>query len=125
VYSPDYGLRYDGKFSLQKIRNRNISHQAIFYRRQLFSMVGNYTIKYKVNADWDFNFRCFTHPAVHTKYVDIVVAFFAPGGFGKQTVDLEYKKDKIRLQLEYLKKNKPLFHLYVRVKMFIRKMLPK
>ncbi len=125
VYSPDYGLRYDGKFSFEKILNRNICHQAIFYRRQLFEQVGNYNITYKVSADWDFNIRCFSHQEVRTKYVDILVAFFAPGGFGKQVKDAPFIKEQKRLELEYIKKNKPLLFLSLMVKRSVSKLLPK
>lgn len=72
------GSIYDGAFTLEKILNRNICHQAIFYRRELIRQIGEYNPAYVVCADWDFNLRCWAR--AEFKYVDMVVANFHAGG---------------------------------------------
>ncbi|BDB42999.1 hypothetical protein IWGMT90018_34450 [Mycobacterium kiyosense] len=57
------GTRYAGIFDLDRlVFERNICHQAIFYRRELFSNIGPYNLRYRLWADWDFNIRCFFQP---------------------------------------------------------------
>ena len=57
VYSEDYHGRYDGEFTYRKLLSRNLSHQAAFYKRSLFDRLGNYDLRYKLHADWEFNLR--------------------------------------------------------------------
>lgn len=69
---------YDGRFTLRKLLRRNISHQAIFYRRELAETIGLYNTRYFRFADWDYNMRCWSR--ARFKYVDVVVAAFYRGG---------------------------------------------
>lgn len=80
VYSEDFKGRYDGEFTFRKLLSRNLSHQAAFYRRSLFDRLGNYDLRYRMHADWDFNLRCFGDPGVRTKYTGVLVASFGVGG---------------------------------------------
>ncbi len=67
--------RYDGPFDLAKLLlEKNICHQAIFYRRTVFEKIGNYNLRYRIWADWDLNLRCFQHPAFINRHLDFVVA---------------------------------------------------
>jgi glycosyltransferase involved in cell wall biosynthesis len=91
------GQLYDGLFDFEKLLSKNICHQAIFYRKELFQRWGNYKIQYPVCADWDLNIRFFarTKPV----YLDRTVANFYGGGISSGTVD-----DPIRNDLEDLRK---------------------
>jgi glycosyltransferase involved in cell wall biosynthesis len=90
VLSPSYKGRYDGEFDFAKLLVRNISHQAIFYRRTLFATFGEYNLRYKGYADWDLNIRLFAAndspegPRVRIRYVDTIVASFGPGGISSR-----------------------------------------
>ena len=67
---------------------QNICHQSIFYRRELFAGIGPYNLRYPVWADWDFNIRCFSNPALVTRYMHIVVARYSDiTGFSARTGD--------------------------------------
>jgi glycosyltransferase involved in cell wall biosynthesis len=69
------GSRDGGVFDLDKLLfRRNICHQAIFYRRELFAHLGPYNLRYRVWADWDFNIRCFKNPALVACHMDIIVS---------------------------------------------------
>jgi glycosyltransferase involved in cell wall biosynthesis len=69
--------RYAGAFDLDRLLfEQNICHQSIFYRRELFSGIGPFNLRYRIWADWDFNIRCFSNPALAIRYMDIVVAHF-------------------------------------------------
>lgn len=74
------GKRYDGQFTIEKLLTRNISHQAIFYRKQLFERMGRYNIRYRLHADWEFNIRYFLQFVDVAKYKNVLVANFGEGG---------------------------------------------
>jgi len=79
------GKIYDHRFSPLKLMNKNICHQAIFYRKRLFSEIGNFDTRYRVLADYAFNFKWFNDNNVKHKYVDIVISNFSTEGVsGKQ-----------------------------------------
>src|SRR5882757_6796610 len=80
VISTSYKGLYDGEFTFEKLLSRNISHQAIFYKKSLFDRIGNYNLRYRAHADWDLNIRCFADKGIRTKYLDQVIAEFGAGG---------------------------------------------
>lgn len=90
---------YDGEFNADKIRLRNICHQAIFLKKTVFEKIGLYNTKYKTHADWDHNFRWFFSNLIQKKYVDILVADYTDGGFSSLNKDYEFNSDR---RLNYL-----------------------
>ncbi|MBB1284664.1 glycosyltransferase [Flavisolibacter sp. BT320] len=87
VNSHFYGDKYAGEFDVHKIMTKNICHQAIFYNRKIFDLVGLFNLKYKILADYDFNLRCFFSHRVKVKYIDMTVAYFSDGGISNTIVD--------------------------------------
>ena len=83
------GTVFDGEYSLAKLGRQNISHQAVFYHRDLFSRFGHYDLRFKVLADWAFNLRVFRH--CRRKYVETIVARFHAGGLSTQRRDEEFQ----------------------------------
>lgn len=103
--------RYAGVFDLNRLLfKQNICHQSIFYRRELFDSIGPYNLRYRTLADWDFNIRCFSNPALVTRYMDIVVARYNDmTGISKTVVDKEFlkrlpKSTRFALRVELLKR---------------------
>lgn len=85
--------RYAGAFDVDRLLfEQNICHQAIFYRRELFAGIGPYNLRYRLWADWDFNIRCFSNPAVVTRYMDIVIANYNDISGLSMKEDQEFKK---------------------------------
>ncbi len=79
AYGNVWFLKHQSKFRgecsrLQLSEETNISHQAIFYKKALFEKLGKYNLQFKLWADWDFNVRCFAHPDVRIKYIDLIIA---------------------------------------------------
>ena len=69
--------RSAGPFDLDRlVFEGNICHQGMFYRRELFDTIGPYNLRYPQKADYDFNIRCFSNPALVIRYMDIVVAHY-------------------------------------------------
>lgn len=83
------GVVYDGRFDEEKILERNICHQAIFYSRRLFFRHGGYDLSYRVLADWEFNLRIFR--AAKKKFVDLIIASFEGGGMSTAVIDHEFR----------------------------------
>jgi glycosyltransferase involved in cell wall biosynthesis len=86
--------RYGGAFDLDRLLfKKNICHQSIFYRRELFDSIGPYNLRYRVFADWDFNIRCFSNPALVTRHMGVVVARYNDmAGLSNTVVDKEFIK---------------------------------
>jgi hypothetical protein len=105
------GTIYDGPFDLKKLLDRNICHQAIFYKAELLKQVGGYQQKYVVVADWDLNMRCWARGRF--KYVDAIVANFHGGGnSSNHRPDPEFARDVTRNVIRYfnLSPNDPLIN---------------
>jgi glycosyltransferase involved in cell wall biosynthesis len=94
VFSTRFDGIYDGLFSIDKIYCKNISHQAIFYKKQIFKKTGLFDLKYKVYADWDHNFKWLLSDKLKFKYLDLVIANYADGGFSSLNGDEKFNLDK-------------------------------
>jgi glycosyltransferase involved in cell wall biosynthesis len=94
VVSPSYKGVYDGAFTFPKLLSRNMPHQAIFFRKDLFGLIGNYTIHYRGHADWEFNIRCFSDNRVRIRYIDRVVAYFGADGVSSRH-DIPFIKERL------------------------------
>lgn len=86
------GVIYDGAFDLKKLFIRNISHQAIFYKRSLLQDLGLFKIQYKTRADYALNIQAFSQNK-KTKYLPIVVAEFSDGGLSATYFDTDFWSD--------------------------------
>ena len=94
---------YDGPFTASKLRTQNIGHQAIFYERGVFALMGGYDGQYVAFADHVFNIRCWGEPRVRKLYLPIVVADFEGGGLSALAdPDAAYLRDRLRLIRRHL-----------------------
>jgi glycosyltransferase involved in cell wall biosynthesis len=94
VTSSYLGEKYDGAFDQMKLTRKSICHQAIFYKRTLFDLLGKYKLKYKVNSDWEFNLRCFFNPKINTQYIDLIIAYFSGGGLSNRVEDPVFSEER-------------------------------
>jgi glycosyltransferase involved in cell wall biosynthesis len=104
-----------GSRSYQQLIGKNISHQAIFYKRTLFDKVGNYNTRYKILADYDLNLRIFEQEKILKKYYPVTVCLFNNKGVSNITIDSNFFLDKLQyfLQVKKLPPGDPsLQHYY-------------
>lgn len=94
VCSTYFNGSYDGLFTYSKLMNKNICHQAIFFRKSVFKKTGKYNIKYKAYADWNHNIGWFFSSKISKIYVDQIIANFAYGGFSSVFDDKAFRTDK-------------------------------
>lgn len=90
AYMVDQGIVYDGEFTKDKLRRRNICHQAVFYGRTVFDMFGVYDLRFKVLADHAFNIKCFWNDRITKKYVAYVIANYEGDGISRSEVDADF-----------------------------------
>jgi glycosyltransferase involved in cell wall biosynthesis len=76
-----------------KLLNQNISHQAIFYKKQLLEKKGYFNIKYKVLADYYFNLQVFKDASISTKYIDTIITLFNDKGMSNTNIDVAFFTD--------------------------------
>jgi len=85
---------YAGKFSKYKLLHKNICHQAIFYKREIFEVFGKYDLNYKYLADYAYNMKVFNQSGLVWLYVDMVIANYALGGASSYCVDEAFHADR-------------------------------
>ena len=83
---------YLGEVDEEIIRTDNICHQAIFYERSIFDVMGLYDLKYRLLADWAYNIRCFGDDRIQKVYLPEVIADYEGGGIS-MTGDANFRKD--------------------------------
>ena len=142
VNSSFYGGKYDGEFTCKKLTRLNICHQAIFFHNSIFKRIGYYNRKYNVAADWDHNIKWFFNRNIKRRYIDMIIADFADGGYSWQNEDLLFEKEKnfkllragfhqlsynqlrrlCKIELERLKNKRNIFKIsYLKLYLFVIK----
>jgi glycosyltransferase involved in cell wall biosynthesis len=100
IFSNRFGVTYDEEFTYDKLAHKNICHQAIFFRRDVFAIIGNFNLKYTSHADWDHNIRWFFNQKIKNKYVDLIIANYADGGYSSVHDDLIFRDDRTTLLIK-------------------------
>ncbi|GAA3975381.1 glycosyltransferase family 2 protein [Mucilaginibacter dorajii] len=90
---------FDGEYNLEKFIDRNICHQAIFYKKSVVEKIGYYNLKYVTNADFDYNLRCYARFTF--TFIDLVIANFFVGGQSSNVEDYVFKADRGALLMKY------------------------
>jgi glycosyltransferase involved in cell wall biosynthesis len=103
VYWVDEAFIYGGEFDKSRLETYNICHQAIFYERTIFDVIGRYELDYKILADYVFNIKCFGNDRIQKTYLDYVIANFEGGGQSALQKDAALIAALPRLIEEYLR----------------------
>jgi glycosyltransferase involved in cell wall biosynthesis len=107
VYSPRFNGRYDGEFDFRKIFKKNVCHQAIFFKKNIFKKTGLFDTRYTSQADWHHNMQWILDPRLKKLYIDCVIADYADGGFSSTTRDAVFSREKIFTYLTNIKRQIP------------------
>ncbi|MBW3636703.1 MAG: glycosyltransferase [Armatimonadetes bacterium] len=91
--APDAGA----DLKLIDLARYDIPHQGAFYGREVFQTVGLYNTKYRIYADRELNWRCWTTPQIEKRFWSRIVADFELGGASSSLYDPEFKRDWPRL----------------------------
>jgi len=94
VVSDRFNGKYDGAFNYEKLLNKNICHQSIFFNKKVFCNVGNFNLKYRALSDYDHNLRWFLNKKINVKYFDCTIANYSDNGYSSVTSDDAFLQDK-------------------------------
>jgi glycosyltransferase involved in cell wall biosynthesis len=94
VFSERFSGKYAGPFDKKKIFNMNICHQAVFFKKTVFEKTGLFDLTYKAHSDYDHNLKWFLSGSVKHEYIDLIIAYYADGGFSSQSEDFNFLKIK-------------------------------
>lgn len=111
---------YNGSFDLHRIIfGGNICHQAIFYKRRVFNIIGNYDTECRIYADHDLNIRCFMNKKIKRAFLDKVISVYNESdglsAYNKQ--DEVFRKKQNQYIKQYYSRPLPfLKQIYILVK---------
>lgn len=86
-------IRNKGKFYKIRILFTNICHQGIFYKRKVFRIYGQYSLKYKILADYELNIKCMGNNKIKKYYINKFIAIYEGGGYSDKYFDTAFEKD--------------------------------
>jgi len=90
VHSSRFGGLYDGEFDDEKINNKNICHQSIFFTKFVFKKTGLFDLYFSILADWDHNLKWFLNSVIKQKYINLTIAEYADGGVSSTRSDRSF-----------------------------------
>ncbi len=111
VQWPDHGGVYGGVFNAYRLACRNICHQAIFYERGIFDLLGGYDLRYPLLADYALNIRCFGRPDVRFTHFDLIIAD-CEGAGASAAIDHAFRADHLALVRQSLGFGATLRNIY-------------
>jgi glycosyltransferase involved in cell wall biosynthesis len=98
----DKQVVWDGEWTPEKFRTRNICHQAIFYGRGVFELLGGFETRFRVLGDYAFNIRCFGDRRIRKIFVDEVVADYEGSGLSSHARDEAFFEARPEMLKRYL-----------------------
>ena len=79
--------KYDGEYNKYKLCIRPMPHQASFYRKTIFDIVGRYNQEYALSGDYEFEFRVLGNNRINVRYIDLTVADYEGFGYSSTAKD--------------------------------------
>jgi len=96
IYVPGQDKFVGEEFSERDWLFKNVCHQSVFYRKDLFERLGLYEPQYKVCGDYVFNLKAY-HAGVRWKYIDRLIANFSGEGISHYVFDEKFHEDKEKI----------------------------
>ena len=100
--NPRNCIIYHYGFNKWNIGTKNIYHQAIFYHKDIFKLLGKYNLKYKIAADYCKNIECFGNKYIKKLYINLTIADYMGKGISDNVKDEKFIKEKYRIILGHL-----------------------
>ncbi len=98
---------YGGERTYMSLVDKNICHQSILYKKNIFNTIGKYNLNYKILGDFDFNIRVFENSTLEKQYINQTIALYNNKGLSSYTLDKEFHSHILHIFLE--DKKKPFF----------------
>ncbi|HMH31452.1 MAG TPA: glycosyltransferase family 2 protein [Puia sp.] len=97
---------YDDEFDIEKILTHNISHQAVFYHVSVFRTLSSYDLRYRTEADYDLNLKCWLGGRIRHQFVPVTIAYYSGGGLSSTQQDEPFTRDYPANTIDYVLKGK-------------------
>lgn len=94
------GNNYDGEFNTYKLCKKNISHQAIFYPRYIYT-TNYYDTKFYFWADYKYNMELYSKYHHRFQHINTVIAIFNDLGRGSKNEDKVFMSNRLYLIRTY------------------------
>ena len=92
-------LSQPDEWTAARFFDMGICHQTLFYRRELLEMLGGYDERYRIVADWEFNFRALL-AGRSARHLPLAIVGYAGGGVSATRVaEMEAEKRDMRARL--------------------------
>ena len=125
VTSELFGGVYAGEFDYPMLMQKNICHQAIFFNKTVFKRLGNFKLKYPINADWEHNLRWFFNRRIKNQYIELIICNYGMMGISSTQKDNIFKGDKEKIFLTYCWRKMTINELISHIKSIILKKINK
>lgn len=79
---------------------KNICHQAMFFKKDIFEKFGVYKLKYKYLSDYEKNLRIFGDKCTKKLFINEIIAHYEGNGASDNFVDEAFKEDKDKIICE-------------------------
>lgn len=119
VYLVQRGVIYDGEFSFLKLMKRNISHQAMLYRKSLLETLGGFDISFPIASDYVFNLNVFARERHFIKYVPSVLCEFKGMGISDTVRDNYFSDNKVWIISKIVFRSFSIYNLYVLISYYV------
>lgn len=86
---------FGGSRTYDELISRNINHQSIFYRKNIFERMGLFNLRYKILSDYQFNLQIFRNPFLIKKYVPGIITLYYDKGRSNQIIDGNFYEDQL------------------------------
>ena len=93
AYLERHGVMMGGVMEKADFIRTNVCQQAVFYERTVFDLLGEFELKYRVYADWEFNMRCFADTRLRKVYLGTLIANFEGWGVSDVQQDARFVND--------------------------------
>lgn len=88
-----YCFEYNQKIMFSK----NICHQAMFFKKNIFKKFGRYKLRYKYLSDYEMNLRIFGDQSTKKLFINKIIANYEGNGASDNFIDEAFKKDKDKI----------------------------
>ena len=95
-------IQYNYGYNKWTICTNAICHQAIFYSKEIFEILGKYNLKYRISSCLCKNVECFGNKNIKKKYINAIIADYKGGGISDNEFDEIYYKDRSKIILKNL-----------------------
>lgn len=105
---------YAGEYNKNRIIDQSICHQAAFFSKRTFKIIGTYDTQLQLAGDWDLFLRCFYHDDINIRYIENIICLY--NDLGASGYASENRKTKYRVLYNRLGINGILKYVSIQIK---------